>query len=690
MSGGKSDLYFPVCSQLEEEETSMKSQFFDEWQEKYKSMPGAQKYPHVFSPIKIGNLEIPNRVKYAATEDNLNSHDGFITKEDIAYMRMRARGVAGGIATMQGVTTDMLQMGQGYVGQACAAERKFLPGLTEMADAIKEEKAVANYQLMHCGRVGGHMVHKCEGPSAVPQRLRLFVPQEEMSHERCLQVIDEHAFAAEIGVEAGFEIMEISGIVGYLLSNFLSKYTNRRTDEFGGDLEGRFKFVGDCIKKVKSVIPETMPLIIRICAWEQLDDVNGNTMEESLEVYRLAQEAGVDSISITVGWQESVVPVISRDIDQGSWLWVPQKVKESGITVPVSMAYRLFKAEMADKAIADGVLDYWENCRPQIADPLMPLKFLEGREEDIRWCVACNVCLARLFRDAPMTCYISPTCAHEAQPDWYPENVPAEEPKNIWVVGAGVAGLEAAWTAAERGHTVTVFEKNSEPGGTLLDARQAPYNDYELYEVTTNFGVAQCEKRGVEVKYNTEVDADMIAEELPDAVVIATGANYVKGTAPGFDRDNVISLRDAINDLAPVGDNVVIYGNRKPAIGCALALAKKGKKVTIVGKEKTTGKDINPSFRWRYNIFLAQNGVKVYGDADIKEINDDGVIVRYYDGVKFPVKADTVVYAERESNNALKEACQENGIEFRLIGDAAFPRGVSGAVHDGYKTGLRI
>ena len=666
----------------------MKSQFFDEWRKKYETMPGAAKYPHVFSPITIGKLEIPCRIKYAATEDNLNAHDGFITKEGLGYMRMRARGVAGGICTMQGVTTDMLKMGQGYVGQACAADRKYLPGLTEMANTIKGEKAVSNYQLMHCGRVGGHMVHKAEGPSAVPQRLRLFVPVEEMTRERILQVIDEHAYSAEIGVEAGFEIMEISGIVGYLLSNFLTTYTNRRTDEWGGDLEARFKFVGDIIKKVKSVIPETMPLIIRICAWEQLEDVKGNTMDESMEVYRMTQAAGVDSISITVGWQESVVPVISRDIDQGSWLWVPKKVKEEGVTIPVSMAYRLFKAEMADKAIADGVIDYWENCRPQIADPLMPLKFLEGREEDIRWCVACNVCLARLFRDAPMTCYINPTCAHESQPEWYPENVHTDAPKNIWVVGAGVAGLEAAWTAAERGHTVTVFEKGSEPGGTLLDARQAPYNDYELYETTTNFGMAQGKKRGVEYKFDTEVTAEMIADELPDAVVIATGANYSKPA--GWEGENIVSLHEAINDLKPVGENVVVWGNRKPGIGCALALAKKGKKVTLVGEEKTAGKDINPSFRWRYNIFLAQNGIKVYSDATIKEIGDGFAIVRYYDGVKFPVKADTIVYATREANNTLKDACQENGIEFRLIGDAAVPRGVSGAVHDGYKTGLRI
>lgn len=655
-----------------------------EWD--YSKYPGAKKYPHVFSPIQIGSLIIPNRVKYAATEDNLNSHDGFVTDEDVAYIRARAKGVAGGICTMQGVYMDERRYGQGYIGQAAAWDDKFIPGLKRLADAIHEERAVANYQLMHCGRVGGVETPVCEGPSAIPQRLRIFKPVHEMSKKEIQDSIDQHRAAARRGVEAGFDIIEISGIVGYLISNFISSYTNRRTDEYGGDVYGRAKFMTDIIKACREEIGPDVPLLIRICAWELLDDVGGNTQEESMIIYKLAEEAGVDSISVTAGWQESIVPVISRDVNFGSWLYLAERAKQH-VKVPVSMAYRLFHADMADRAIAEGKIDYWENCRPQIADPLMPLKYLEGREEDIRWCVACNVCLARLFRDAPMTCYINPTCAHENDPSYYPQ--PAATKKEIMVVGAGPAGLEAAWVAAERGHEVHVYDKRDKLGGTIIDAGLAPYNDDELYRII-EFHKAQCEKRGVKFHLGEEVTAEVIEDEMPDAVILATGALMRKPTFFGSDRDNIITLQEALYETKPIGEHVVVWGNKKPAIGTALALAKRGKKVTLVGKERTVGKDINPSFRWRYNIFLRQNGVVSYNDCDIEQVLDGQAILITYDGHRVPVKCDTVVIGERDPNPALKDVCQENSIEVYQIGDAVVPRGLSGAVHDGYKTGLRI
>jgi 2,4-dienoyl-CoA reductase (NADPH2) len=661
----------------------MARQIFD-WD--YSQYPGAKKYPHVFSPITIGNLTVPNRIKYAATEDNLNSHDGYVTDEDVAYIRDRAKGVAGGICTMQGVYMDERRYGQGYVGQAAAWDDKFIPGLKRLADAIHDERAVANYQLMHCGRVGGVETPVCEGPSAIPQRLRLFKPVHEMSKEEIEISVQQHIDAARRGIEAGFDMMEISGIVGYLISNFLSSYTNRRTDEYGGDVYARCKFMTDIIEGVRKEIGPDIPLIIRICAWEQLDDVGGNTQEESMIVYQEAEKAGADSISVTVGWQESIVPVISRDIDFGSWLYQSERAKQH-IGIPVSMAYRLFHADMADKAIAEGKIDYWENCRPQIADPLMPLKYLEGREEDIRWCVACNVCLARLFRDAPMTCYINPTCAHENDPEYYPK--PAASEKTVWVVGGGPSGLEAAWVMADRGHEVHVYEKHEELGGSILDAKLSPYNDDELY-LTIDFHKAQCDKRGVEFHLGEEVTAEMIEDELPDTVILATGATMRTPTFYGGDRDNVITLKEALYETKPIGDNVVVWGNKKPAIGTALALAKRGKKVTLVGKERTVGKDINPSFRWRYNIFLRQNGVVSYNDCDIEQVLDGQAILVTYDGHRVPVKCDTVVIGERDPNMALKDVVQENSIELYHIGDAVVPRGLSGAVHDGYKVGLRV
>ena len=651
----------------------------------YTSYPGYQKYPNLFKPIQLGKLTIPNRIKYAATEDNLNDRDGFVTDMDVAYIRERARGVVGGICTMQGVYMDKKRQGQGYVGQAAAWDDKFIPGLKRLADVIHEEGAIAACQLMHCGRVGAVETEYCQGPSPVPQRLRIFRPVEEMSKEDIKQSIKEHVDATRRLIEAGFDIVEISGIVGYLISNFVSSYTNRRTDEYGGDIKGRCRFMVETIQEVKKVCGDA-PLGIRLCAEELLEDVGGNTPEESMITYKLAEEAGVDYLSVTAGWQESILPVISRDIPQGSWLYLAKRAKEH-LKVPVCMAYRLFKPELPNKAIGDGELDIWEMCRPMIADPLLPKKVLEGREEETRPCVACNLCLARLFRDAPMTCYINPVCAHEWDPKY--QITPAETKKNIMIVGAGPAGLECAYVAAQRGHDVHVYDKREELGGVVTEASKAPYGDEELYGVI-RFHQAQCEKAGVNFHLGTEVTEELIEEELPDSVVLATGAKYIRGTAPGFDRDNVVSVLDVMSGKAEVGDRVVVWGNRKPGIGVVLLLAKQGKKVSIVGTERRLGKDVNPSFRWRYVAYLRENKVTSYNDCDIEEITDDGVIVKTFDGYRFPVKADTVVCAERKANDSLREVVQRNSIELFTVGDAVVPRTLSSAVHDGYRIGIRI
>ena len=419
-----------------------------EWD--YSDYPGAKKYPHLFKPIQIGNLLVPNRIKYAATEENLNGHDGYITDSGVAYMRERAKGVVGGLCFMQGVYMDEARKGQGYVGQAAAWDDKFIPGLKRIADAIHEQRAVAGFQLMDCGRVGAVEVESGHGPSTVPQRLRIFKPMYEMTKAEVKEMIQQHVDAAKRGIEAGFDIMEISGIVGYLISNFISSYTNRRTDEYGGDIRGRMQAVVEIIQGVKAACPPDMPVGIRLCLEELLDDVRGNTPEESIESYKIAEEAGVDYISCTLGWQESIYPVISRDIPMGNWVHLAKRAKEH-VKIPIQMAYRLFKPQLPNDKIGAGELDIWEMCRPMIADPLMPKKVLEGREEEIRHCVACNLCLARLFRDAPMTCYINPVCAHEANPE-FTDPAPAEEEKEIMIVGAGPAGLECAYMAARRGH----------------------------------------------------------------------------------------------------------------------------------------------------------------------------------------------------------------------------------------------
>jgi 2,4-dienoyl-CoA reductase (NADPH2) len=656
-----------------------------EWN--YSDYPGAKAYPHLFKPIQLGNLFVPNRIKYAATEENLNGHDGFITDSGVAYMRERAKGVVGGLCFMQGVYMDERRQGQGYVGQAAAWSDKFIPGLKRIADAIHGERAIAGFQLMDCGRVGAVEVDYGHGPSAVPQRLRIFKPMKEMTKAEVKEMIQQHIDAAKRGVEAGFDVMEISGIVGYLVSNFISSYTNRRTDEYGGDIRGRMRAVVEIIQGVKAVCGPDIPVGIRLCSEELLDDVRGNTPEESMESYKISAEAGVDYISCTLGWQESIYPVISRDIPMGNWVHLAKRAKEH-VQIPIQMAYRLFKPDLPNAKIGAGELDFWEMCRPMIADPLMPKKVLEGKEDEIRHCVACNLCLARLFRDAPMTCYINPMCAHEANPEFM-NPPPAEDKKEIMIVGAGPAGLECAYVAARRGHSVAVYDKRDGIGGTLNEARHAPYGDDELW-TCVEFQKMMCEKAGVQFRLGTEVTADLIEEELPNTVVLATGPVYSKLTAPGGDSNKILNLLDVMSGKAKVGERVVVWGNRKPGIGCALHLAKQGKKVTLVGKDKSAGFDVNPSFKWRYMIYMRQNGIMAYNDCEIVEVNADGIVVKSYDGYQWPVKCDTIVLCQREPNEDLKKTVQSEGIELFVIGDALIPRNLSSAVHDGYRIGMRV
>jgi len=654
-----------------------------EWD--YSDYPGAKRYPHLFKPIEIGNLLVPNRIKYAATEENLNGLDGFITDSGVAYMRERAKGVVGGLCFMQGVYMDEARKGQGYVGQAAAWDDKFIPGLKRIADAIHEQRAVAGFQLMDCGRVGAVEVESGHGPSTVPQRLRIFKPMYEMTNAEVKEMVQQHVDAARRGVDAGFDVMEISGIVGYLISNFISSYTNRRTDEYGGDIRGRMQAVVEVIQGVKAVCPPDMPVGIRLCLEELLDDVRGNTPEESIETYKIAEEAGADYISCTLGWQESIYPVISRDIPMGNWVHLAKRAKEH-VNIPIQMAYRLFKPGLPEEKIGLEELDIWEICRSMIADPLMPKKVLEGREEEIRHCVACNLCLARLFRDAPMTCYINPVCAHEANPE-FADPAPAEEQKEVMIVGAGPAGLECAYIAAQRGHEVHVYDKRDVIGGTLNEARNAPYGDDELW-TCIDYQEVMCKKAGVEFHLGTEVTDELIEDEMPDTIVLATGPVYSK--IEGADSAKVVSLADVMSGKAEVGEKVVVWGNRKPGIGCALHLAKQGKKVTLVGKDKTAGFDVNPSFKWRYMIYMRQNGITAYSDCDIAEVSDDGIVVKTYDGYQWPIKCDTIVLTQREPNENLKKTVQSEGIEMFVIGDALIPRNLSSAVHDGYRIGIRI
>jgi 2,4-dienoyl-CoA reductase (NADPH2) len=647
--------------------------------------PGEARYPHVFSPGRIGKLESKNRIKYASTETNFNTKDGFVTDEEVAYMEAQARGGAG-IVTTQGAYTDPKGEGKGYVGMMGIWDDKFLPGLKRIADAIRRHGALSVCQLMHCGRVGGVELDYCVGPSAVPQKLPIFKPQREMTLEEIETCIRQHVEGARRIVEAGFDMVEISGIVGYLISNFISKYTNKRTDKYGGDINGRCTFMREILEGIRREVGPDVPIIIRLCGEELLADRGGNTPEESLQSIKIAEAAGIDCLSVTAGWQESYESVISRDIPMGHWLYIAERMKKN-LKVPVSMAYRLFVPEFPEEAIAKGHLDFWEMCRPMIADPELPRKIAENRQEDIIPCIACNLCLARLFRDQPLQCTVRPTLGHEGDKSWgYHGFEKVQNPKKVVVVGAGPSGMQAAVVARKRGHDVTLYDKQDKPGGQLLVSCHGPYGDGEFQRLNDSLAT-ECRKAGVKFELGRGFREDTLKEKV-DAVILATGAApEIPKDAPG----NVVSIFDVMTGKAKVGEKVVIIGGTGVGIAAALFLnVKGGYKISLVESGKKVGRDVNPSYIWRYTKKLKEGKVEVFTETQVEALKPDCVVLKSPDGKTVTVPADTIVYARLKSENALEAGLKGKCDKLLVIGDALKVRRCNNAMHDGYEAGMEV
>jgi len=674
-------------------------------------LPGEKKYPHIFSPIQIGKVWAKNRIKYASTETNYNYSDGFVSEKELGYMEAHARG-GSGIVTTQGAYTDPRGEGQGYVGMMGIWDDKYIPGLKKMADVIHKGDALACLQLMHCGRVGGINLPYTVGPSAIPQALRRFRPQRKMSIPEVEDCIREHIAGARRAADAGYDIIEISGIVGYLLSNFVSSYTNWRSDEYGGDIDGRCTAVRKIIEGIRKEVGSDIPIGIRLCGWEMLDDRGGNTKEESMKSIKIAEEAGCDFISVTVGWQESLGSVISRDIPMGSWLYVAEETKKN-VKIPVCMAYRLFTPDVPEKAIAEGKLDIWEMCRPMIADPHLPHKIMWDRQEDIIPCLACQVCLARLFRDAAVTCMVRPSSGHENEPEWGYYGFPKTDKKRkVMVAGAGIAGLQAARIAAEKGHDVTVYEKTENIGGQFYAASRNPWGegsdkfwDDEEFIRFIDYLKAQLDKFGGKIVLNTPVTKELIEKEKPDSVVIATGAVPEVPNVPGADKPHVVSMFDVFTGKAKLGKNIVILGGSGAAISLALfiidKLEKEGIKdasIAMIDPAARFGGDVNPSYIWRYRIRLTEAKVQQLTFGKVKEITDKGVVADWTivdrktkEKQEFKdqtVPADMVILATLAPNKELGYGSFKG--DTAMIGDCVWVRRGVDAIQDGYRLGMRF
>ncbi|MBI5586629.1 MAG: FAD-dependent oxidoreductase [Deltaproteobacteria bacterium] len=647
-------------------------------------------FSHIFNKGRIGKFEVPNRIKYAACcVSNFNTRDGFLTEREFARDQVIAQTGAS-IMTNQGAYPDPLGEGKAYHSQLCINDDKYILGLKRIADLFHDHQALAVQQILHGGRYGGIDLGYCVQPSDTPQTLKHFRPPRAMSREEIEKAIFDHARAAERAVKAGYDGVEVTSFLGYLMSCFLSPFTNKRTDAYGGSVEKRARFMVEIIQALRQAVGPERLVIIRLNGTELMDEYGGNTEEECLEIMRIASVSGVDMISMVIGWHESRQGALGRDVSRTEWLYLAEKAKKYIGDVPLAFGPRLSDPWEAERAIASGVFDYWEICRPLLSDPEMIHKIRNGTPERIKPCIGCMLCLAKMFYNQPYICSVNPRLGHEVEPEY--SVTPAAVRKKVMVVGAGPGGLEAAIAAAQRGHEVTVFEATEALGGGLLPSSKDISGGEVLLELLQYYKY-RLEDLGIAVRLNTPVNTRIAAQFDPDVVIVATGAAIKKPDIPGIDSEIV---RDAWKVLTADkdqdgGPHVVILGGGKIGLTVAEVLARQGKKPVIVEADKRVDHDVSMTFKWRHSALVKKLNIQVFTEASPLSIANGSVKIRDKDGKEQDLPADMVILAgpvqpRQELVKDLEYFCDE----LYVLGDAMVPRSLYNAIHDGFKTGARI
>lgn len=653
---------------------------------------GEAKLAHLFEPARLGRFATRNRIKYGACcVSNYNTRDGFITEREIARMRVIAR-TGCGIITNQGAYPDPLGEGKAYFRQVAIFDDKFLPQFERIAQDIKANGAVAIQQILHAGRYGGIDLGYCIQPSDVPQTLPHFRPPKVMTKEEIGECIRQHAQAADRAIRAGFDGTEITSFMGYLLANFNSRFTNQRTDEYGGSVANRGRFMRELIDGIKQATPDN-PLIVRLNGAELMDQWGGNTEDECFELMQQAVDAGVDMISVTVGWQEAPESSIGRDIPPGYWNYLAERAKKMFPGTLITFGNRLPDPRMADDCLRDGMFDFWEVCRPLLADPELIHKAAEDRLDEVRRCIGSLNCLSRLFRDLPYTCTMNPALGHEVEPEY--QVTPAAVKKKIMVIGAGPAGMECAISARKRGHDVTVFEKAERIGGNLYAyASNDLARPDDLLSVIRHYEVV-AQKLGIEVRLNTEVHAKFMRSVLHqyDVCVVAAGAKIDRRRFAHIEgAERMLDALDVAHGRVQAGQRVVVVGGGKIGLTLAESLRKHQRcEVTVVEAEKRIAGDVKPSFKWRHASWVEELGIPCRTSTSVVKVDAEGATVVDAKGERSLIPADSVILAtEMAPAHALFGEFEWMVDELHGVGDAVIPRGLEQAIQEGFRLGVRL
>ncbi|MCJ7515833.1 MAG: FAD-dependent oxidoreductase, partial [Dehalococcoidia bacterium] len=567
--------------------------------------------------------------------------------------------------------------GKGSGHQLSIFDDRFIAGFKNLVDQVHNAGAKVGVQLYHPGRVtipayiGGL---KPVGPSPVPDPIWR-QDTRELTVQDIAELIESFAQGARRAKEAGFDIVELHGAHGYLISQFMSGYANKRTDEYGGNFEGFIRFPVEIVRRIRQLVGPDFPVFFRISGDELVP--MGRTVAESIEIAKRLVQEGVNVIDVSIGVMESSqVTSAPPDMEQGFNAGMAAAFKKA-LSVPVIAVGRINEPDIAEEIISSGKADLVAIGRQSLTDPEWPNKIAEGRKGDIIKCISCNEgCIEGLaiWMRPMITCVQNLALGKEAE---Y-ASPRALKRKKVLIAGGGPAGLEAARTAALWGHEVILYEKDKALGGQVNIAGIPPKKD--IYKEVILSRAKAIKELGVEVHTGQKLTPELVKQIAPDVLIVATGSKPLVPNIPGIGQKNIITAAEALKG-AKIGDKVIVVGGG--LVGCETAdyLAQQGKEVTVVEMLRHTARDIGPSARYFLRRRMAEKGIKILTSTTVEEIVDGGVRVKTGEASQLLSPVDTVVLATgAESVNELEPKVKDMVPEVYVIGDAAKPGKIMAAV----------